>query len=210
MTVTPAPAGGRRRRPDQAARRAAAAHLPPDQPAGQRRHARRGVLRRAGDHRHRRQFARHLPDHSGHPGGERQLLAGGHRRRPAVTAFTIGTVAEDATTAPGFTVASFAAANVADWNTTYRGIAVTLISGGGRWQYSLNNGVTWLPLTVASDASALLLRATDRVRYLPGNWNGEALLGFRPWTATGKSAGTRPTSACRSPAAASAPCGTAG
>lgn len=109
----------------------------------------------------------------------------------SVIGIPIGSVTEDTAVSSGFTVASFAAAHVQDWGTTYRGIAVTVIGGSGRWQYSLNNGVTWLNLTTASDGSALLLRDTDRVRFLPGNWNGDALLAFHPWTRTGKTAGSR-------------------
>lgn len=65
------------------------------------------------------------------------------------------------------------------------GVAITAVSGtGGRWQYSLNGGMTWLNLT-ATPAAARLLRDTDRVRFLPnGTTTGDATLTFRAWDRT--------------------------
>ena len=60
----------------------------------------------------------------------------------------------------------------------------------GQWQYSLDNGATWLGFGVPSSASARLLRATDRVRFLPSSdYAGGATLTYRSWDGTGGTAG---------------------
>jgi uncharacterized protein YkwD len=63
------------------------------------------------------------------------------------------------------------------------GIAVIGLTGtGGVWQYSLNNGRTWLTLRAGSGSKALFLNATDRVRFVPTrNFRGQASLMFRSW-----------------------------
>lgn len=69
-----------------------------------------------------------------------------------------------------------------------QGIAVIGISGtiSGTWQYAID-GVTWQPLGVVSDSSAVLLAsdATTRVRFVPAaNVNGSVALSFRAWDQT--------------------------
>ncbi|WP_238537822.1 M36 family metallopeptidase [Zavarzinella formosa] len=48
------------------------------------------------------------------------------------------------------------------------GMAVTAVDGkNGTWQFSVNNGTTWTPLTGVSAAKAVVLRSTDRIRFVP-------------------------------------------
>lgn len=64
--------------------------------------------------------------------------------------------------------------------------------GTGGWQYSLNNGSTWSNIETVFRSSALLLRSTDRVRYVPyGNDPTTASLTFLAWDQTSGAAGTR-------------------
>ncbi len=72
-----------------------------------------------------------------------------------------------------------------------KGIAVTgLASGNGTWQYSTNGGASWDNIGNVSDGSALLLRAADRVRFVPDGVNGTtASLTYRAWDQTGATAG---------------------
>ncbi len=43
----------------------------------------------------------------------------------------------------------------------------SLNSGNGTWQYSLNGGVNWHNVGVVSESTALLLRSTDLIRFVP-------------------------------------------
>ena len=53
-----------------------------------------------------------------------------------------------------------------------QGVAITGFDpGNGGWQYSLDDGVTWVDVGSASAQNALLLRATDRVRFRPDAQN---------------------------------------
>ena len=48
------------------------------------------------------------------------------------------------------------------------GVAVTgLTTGSGTWQYSTDSGSSWSDVGTVSDNSALLLRAVDRLRFIP-------------------------------------------
>ncbi len=76
-----------------------------------------------------------------------------------------------------------------------QGIAVTGLSGAsnGIWSYSTNGGATYLPFNTVSPSSAVLLRNTDLVRFVPNqNFNGTVTLTFQAWDQTDNaSAGTR-------------------
>jgi hypothetical protein len=70
-------------------------------------------------------------------------------------------------------------------------LAVTATAGTGTWQYSLD-GVTWLPIGVVSTTTALLLRGSDQVRFVPNaNVRGLATLSFKAWDRTFGLEGTR-------------------
>lgn len=113
------------------------------------------------------------------------LLAGS----PALTA-----IREDAVGNPGTVVSTLLAGLFTDPDgaAVPRGLAVTGLSGSGRWQYSLNGGATWLDVGAVSDAAALLLRSQDRLRFVPAtDFNGTVTLTFRAWDRTGGAAGGR-------------------
>ena len=111
---------------------------------------------------------------------------------------TFTTITEDDTTNNGNTVASIIASAGGDRITdvdsgALEGIAVTgLASGNGTWQYSANGGAVWNNVGTVSDAAALLLRATDRVRFVPDTLNADsASISFRAWDQTTGVAGTK-------------------
>ena len=74
-----------------------------------------------------------------------------------------------------------------------QGIAVTgLISNGGTWQYSLDTGATWTDVGSVSVELALLLRSTDRLRFVPStDVATTAYVTFRGWDRTGETQGLR-------------------
>ena len=95
----------------------------------------------------------------------------------------------------GVLVGSLYGGNYTDVDTgALKGIAITsLNSGNGTWQYSLD-GTTWSNVGTVSASSALLLRASDHVRFVPDGINGtSASVTFRAWDQTGASAGQQGT-----------------
>jgi len=78
------------------------------------------------------------------------------------------------------------------------GIAImNLSSGHGTWQYSVYNDITfswgpWTNVDPVSGASALLLKATDKVRFVPDGITPEtAQFDFCAWDQTSGTAGTK-------------------
>jgi hypothetical protein len=74
------------------------------------------------------------------------------------------------------------------------GIAVTsLRAGNGAWQYSLDGGTIWSAVpTDVSTTTALLLRSTDLVRFVPDGQNADAAsFDFRAWDRSAGTAGTQ-------------------
>jgi plastocyanin len=106
---------------------------------------------------------------------------------------------------PGNTVASILGLAVTDVDfAPLQGIAITGTTitgyGLGQWQFSVNGGATWTAFGTGtafgavSDSSALLLRATDLVRFLPDAKNGNvAAITYRAWDQTGASFGSQGT-----------------
>ncbi len=78
-----------------------------------------------------------------------------------------------------------------------QGIAITSLNTGfGKWQYSLDGGTSWLDVGTVSNTSALLLRNTDSIRFLPQFENGSTPdFTFRAWDHTSGTAGTKVTTA---------------
>ncbi len=71
------------------------------------------------------------------------------------------------------------------------GIAITLTTGNGHWQYSTDSGANWFNIGTVSGSSALLLTSTAQVRYVPDGANGEtASFAFKAWDQTSGSATT--------------------
>jgi len=97
---------------------------------------------------------------------------------------------EDTVGPPGELVSTLIAGAVTDADAgALQGLAMTFAShpGRGTWQYSLNNGDTWLQLGTPSTAAARLLPAdaNTRVRFVPNaNFNGQVKIVFRAWDRT--------------------------
>ena len=103
-------------------------------------------------------------------------------------------ITEDQTSNAGQTVASIVGASISDVDSgAVEGIAVTaLTSGNGTWQYSTNGGSSWTAVGAVSNTSALLLRASDYVRFVPNAQNATSgSLTYRAWDQTSGSAGTK-------------------
>jgi len=111
---------------------------------------------------------------------------------------TLTTITEDQTTNSGNTVASIIASaggdRITDVDTgAVEGIAITALnSGNGTWQYSTNGGGTWANIGSVTNTSALLLRSTDLVRFVPDGQNAtSADFTFRAWDQTSGTVGTK-------------------
>jgi len=64
--------------------------------------------------------------------------------------------------------------------------AIVRLEGAGSWQFSLDGGRSWNDCGSVYHGRALLLRGTDRVRFLPRRDGlGKVILGGRPWNGTG-------------------------
>lgn len=65
-----------------------------------------------------------------------------------------------------------------------KGIAVVGLTGTatGKWQYSLDNGTTWVNFPATTGTNARLLRASDKIRYVPNaGFTGQVTLKFLAW-----------------------------
>jgi hypothetical protein len=108
---------------------------------------------------------------------------------PALTGIT-----EDETNNAGDLVSAIVGASITDPDSgAVEGIAVTgLSSGNGTWQYSLDDGASWSDVGAVADNSALLLRAIDRLRFVPDELNADsASVTYRAWDQTSGAAGTK-------------------
>lgn len=86
----------------------------------------------------------------------------------------------------GQTVSNLLGTAVTDSIGASKGIALTGVTGtaNGIWQYS-TNGSTWKPVGIISTEMALLLKETDRLRYLPNlNISGTATISYHAWDQT--------------------------
>jgi hypothetical protein len=104
------------------------------------------------------------------------------------------TITEDQTANSGDLVSTLISGQVTDVDTgAVQGIAVTsLVSSTGTWQYSLDNGTTWSAVGTVAANSALLLRSTDKLRFVPDGQNGTtASVTFAAWDQTSGTAGTK-------------------
>ncbi|ABZ82764.1 multidomain protein with s-layer homology region, ig motif, i-set domain, pkd domain [Heliomicrobium modesticaldum Ice1] len=72
---------------------------------------------------------------------------------------------------------------------TAENIAVTSVDNtNGKWQYSINGGITWLDVSdvtgrvIDLSANSLLLDENARLRFVPNaNWNGTSTFTYRAW-----------------------------
>src|SRR5262249_45825971 len=78
------------------------------------------------------------------------------------------TITEDQTSNGGDLVSTLMSGKVTDADTgALQGIALTsLVSSTGTWQYSIDNGTTWNGVGTVASNLALLLRSTDRLRFV--------------------------------------------
>jgi VCBS repeat-containing protein len=107
---------------------------------------------------------------------------------PVLTASapSLTTITEDETANAGQTVASFLGGSIADVDHgALQGIAITATtSAHGHWEYS-TDGSTFVSFPAVSDGSALLLAATDKVRFVPdGEDGGTDTLTYVAWDQT--------------------------
>ncbi|HSF11045.1 MAG TPA: DUF4347 domain-containing protein [Nitrospirales bacterium] len=105
---------------------------------------------------------------------------------------TLTTITEDDTTNSGDLISAIVGASITDVDTgAVEGIAITgLTSGNGTWQYNMGSG--WTAVGAVSNTSALLLRATDSLRFVPDGQNADsATVTYRAWDQTSGSAGTK-------------------
>ncbi|MEQ1846266.1 MAG: hypothetical protein ABL983_11930, partial [Nitrospira sp.] len=109
---------------------------------------------------------------------------------------TFTSITEDDTNNSGQTVASVIASAGGDHITdadsgALEGIAITsLSSGNGTWQY--NTGSGWTNIGAVSESSALLLRATDSLRFVPdGEGADSGSISFRAWDQTSGTTGSK-------------------
>jgi VCBS repeat-containing protein len=106
---------------------------------------------------------------------------------------TLTAITEDQTTNPGQTVSSFIGASISDVDAgAVKGIAITgLTSTNGTWHYSTDGGTTWTAIGAVSDTTALLLDASDKIRFSPdGNNGGTDTITYRAWDETAGTHGT--------------------
>jgi hypothetical protein len=107
---------------------------------------------------------------------------------------TLTGITEDETNPAGQTVASFLGSSVTDVDTgAVQGIAITAVTGAiGQWQYSLDGGGSWTAVGAGDASNSLLLRATDRLRFVPDGSNGAtATVTYRAWDQSSGSAGAK-------------------
>lgn len=106
---------------------------------------------------------------------------------------TIAAIKEDTANPPSVTVASLLGTSVSDVDVgALKGIAVTAATGTGTWQFSMNGGTTFVSFGALANTSALLLRSTDRVRFVPAaNTSGVATFTFCAWDQTLGTKGTK-------------------
>ncbi|MBF0626037.1 MAG: tandem-95 repeat protein [Magnetococcales bacterium] len=106
---------------------------------------------------------------------------------PSLTPLT-----EDDTGNAGDLIFDLLAASVTDVDSgAVEGLAITgLTSGNGSWQYDIGGG--WTAVGAVSDASSLLLRSGDRIRFVPDGQNAtSASFTFRAWDRSSGSAGAK-------------------
>ena len=104
-----------------------------------------------------------------------------------VGANNLASINENQTGNAGSLVSSLIAGKLSDEDAgAKQGIAIYAVAGGnGFWQYYTSAATGWQSVGTVSTAGALLLRSTDRVRFVPNGANGTtASISFCGWDQT--------------------------
>lgn len=106
---------------------------------------------------------------------------------------SLTTITEDDLDNGGDLVSDILGASVSDADGDPVGMAINgSANGNGAWEYSTDGGSTWQPVGAVGDSSALLLRGTDRVRFVPDGQDADsASITYRAWDQTEGVAGTK-------------------
>jgi VCBS repeat-containing protein len=107
---------------------------------------------------------------------------------------SLSSITEDDIDNNGNSVIEIVGSSITDVDTgTDIGIALigwTVDTGNGTWQFSIDGGATWSDIGVVSSSSALLLRSSDRIRFIPDTENGATgTISYHGWDASGSTAG---------------------
>ncbi|HAX80699.1 MAG TPA: hypothetical protein DCY88_33905, partial [Cyanobacteria bacterium UBA11372] len=88
----------------------------------------------------------------------------------------------------GTLVSAIIANTISDADIGVAGIAVIAVdNSNGTWQFSTNNGSSWINFGIVSNSAATVLTATpnDKIRFVPNpNFNGNATITYRAWDTT--------------------------
>lgn len=99
--------------------------------------------------------------------------------------FVLNPFSQGSSSNPGTLISTLLGNAVTDNDMNARkGIAVVGLTGTatGKWQYSLDNGNTWVNFPSTTGTNARLLRATDRIRYVPNvGFTGQVTFKFLAW-----------------------------
>ena len=109
-----------------------------------------------------------------------------------MTSPSLNTITEDMTGNPGQLISSFLGSTDLD-STNPQGIAIYRANGAnGVWQFSTSNGSSWQSMGAVSTGAAMLLRSTDKIRFVPDGANGASpSFDFRAWDQSAGVAGTK-------------------
>ncbi|MDF2577802.1 MAG: Ig family protein [Chlamydiales bacterium] len=109
---------------------------------------------------------------------------------------TMPTILASNTSNSGLDVATLVGISISDVDVgAVKGIAIIadpVSSGVGTWQYSTNGGTTWTAIGSVSVTNALLLRSSDKVRFLPdGSYAAAGNFSYRAWDQTSGTYGNK-------------------
>ena len=96
---------------------------------------------------------------------------------------------EDEYTSFGISVPSLATLLEKDVDSSQFGIAVVATDDvNGKWQYTLNNGTSWLIISAVSEINSLVFRGRsemERIRFVPNlDFNGQSSFSYKLWDLT--------------------------
>ncbi len=106
---------------------------------------------------------------------------------------SLTSVTEDDISNAGDFVLDIVGGSVSDADGDPAGMAITgTVNGNGTWEYSTDGGTTWAAVGLVAQDDALLLRETDKVRFVPDGENADsASITYRAWDQSAGTAGDR-------------------